>query len=150
MVSKTSDSSTERWILKLVQFLALEVVQCQWVSGCFSVFLMQGNWNILGRGDWFSSIFGICIKLGLILNPVLAKVVHCPGMPLIITACKNAADKDACYVSKVWWFVFIWAGLALFFFVIFFFNNFFWIVLFWISFFSFLFIYSDCHLMNIK
>ena len=28
---------------------------------------------------------------------------------------KNTADEDACYVSKVWLFVFIWAGLAVFF-----------------------------------
>ena len=25
---------------------------------------------------------------------------------------KNIADLDACYVSKVWWFVFIWAALV--------------------------------------
>ena len=24
---------------------------------------------------------------------------------------KNTADQDACYVSKVWWLVFIWANL---------------------------------------
>ena len=27
---------------------------------------------------------------------------------------KNTSDSDACYVSKVWQFVFIWAGLAVF------------------------------------
>ena len=25
---------------------------------------------------------------------------------------QNTADEDAFYVSKVWWFVFIWADLA--------------------------------------
>ena len=25
---------------------------------------------------------------------------------------KNTADQDACYMSKVWSFVFIWAGLV--------------------------------------
>ena len=28
---------------------------------------------------------------------------------------KITADQDTCYVSKVWWFVFIWACLAVFF-----------------------------------